>query len=275
MTLPPAPWDVVLGNTPDGQLVILPGPQGIPGAAGSPGATGPVGPIAAPLAHYLLDIPDAGLINGIVVHRALGPDRVPASPNAMDDEMITATTGYNAGIWTPFNVGLSTYNFDALGGLRIDCGDSDSVIRSLEQPMPVGPWSFTAKIANGAPFPGSASNKEYLGISIRSTVSGRWDLFYLARRSQINQVIHTKANADSSFVSDTFSTWPDPVTYYYLRVSGGAVNCTYEISTNGLVFAALETTGLYAASPDRIGLFFFCNEAVSWSGYVQSFRRTV
>lgn len=264
-------WEVVLGHTAGGSVVIVPGPTG---ATGPQGDQGPVGPIAAPDALYFIDQPDDELINGQVIHRGLGPDRVPASPNAMDDEMTNLTTGYNPLIWTPFNPALEAYSLDEQGGMRVDVTDSDSVFRSIEQPLPASPWDFTAKITNTAPYPGAPSNRDFFGISLRNTSNGRWDLLYQSRYDQVNKLIRSKANADSSIVSDTFTTWPDPTAFYYLRFQGSSGGMKFMVSTNGINFATIEETALYCGAADRIGIFNYCNEAVPWSGFVQWFRRT-
>ena len=270
------PWTIVLGNTVGGSVVILPGPageSGADGAQGIQGITGPVGPVAAPTAKYLLDTADAGLINGEVIHRGLGPDRIPSSPDAMDDEMTDPTTGYNPVLWTPFNAASEVYALDDLGGMRVDITDSDSVLRSIEQPLGSSPWDFTAKVTNAAPYPGATSNKEFIGISLRNSSTGRWDLLYQSRYSQANKLIRSKVNGDSSFISDTFTTWPDPTAFYYLRLKGDSTSMKFMVSTNGINFATIEETALYCGVADRIGIFNYCNEAVPWSGFVQWFRR--
>jgi hypothetical protein len=171
MPLPPADWDVVLGNTPGGATIILPGPagpQGIQGLPGPAGADGPPGPIAAPDAKYILDEANVALINGIVVHRALGPDRVPVTTNTHDDEMTNVTTGYDPLKWTLINGGTGVLAFDELGGLRFDLQD-DSAWMWIEQS---GLSSFTA-IAKMAM--GTDAGARIVSLGLRVIVGGDVD----------------------------------------------------------------------------------------------------
>lgn len=282
MALSPAPWDVVLGQLPNGDALVVPGPtgpagpQGVQGAAGAAGPTGPTGPVAAPLAKYILDTADAGLVNGIVVHRALGPDRVPTSPNAMDDEMVTPVTGYNSGLWTVWNAWpTSVPAFDALGGMRVDVGESDSGFYGIEQPFVFSSgWAFTAKVCLNALSPGPSTNRRFVGISIRNTALARIELLYASRLSQVSSLIYSKYNLPTTGISDTRVTMYDPTDWFYLRARGDASNVITEWSANGIAFNKIDSQPFYTGTPNRIGLFTMSNQVEAWSAYVQWFRRT-
>lgn len=269
-------WTVVLGIVPSGETVILPGPQGAPGATGPRGPAGTDGGVVGVDATFFLDRPDSDIPNAEVIHRGLGPDRAPVTSTAWDDEMGESPWGYNFAQWVTFNLGTTETHDDVNGGLRWDSVDGDEAIHALEQSLPTGETiDYTAKVSSAAQFPGLANNKEFIGISLRNLTTGRWDILYHARYNQQNQVIRSKVNADSSFVSDSFSTWPDPTGFYYLRFKGDSSAMAFMVSTNGINWTTLETTALYCGVPDKIGLFVYGNEDIDWSGYVQWFRRNV
>lgn len=278
MTDSGTPWTVVLGVVQRAGVSTVfsgpAGPAGLTGPQGPQGVQGDPGGVVGQDATFFLDSPDAGIVNGLVIHRGLGPDRVPEVPDPADDEMITAGTGYNPAKWDTSLAGTETYHFDEQGGLRIDVTDGDSLLHMIEQDCPDGEFSFTAKISNAAPMPGVPSNNEFIGIHFRNVTSGRKDIWYVARRDQTMKIIRSKLSDLDAFISDTFSSWPDPTAFYYLRVLGSKHTIAFQVSTNGLTFVTLETTTLYCADADKIGLFVYGNEAINWSGYIQWWRKT-
>lgn len=226
--------------------------------------------------EYIISAPDASLTAAHVVRRALGPDRVPASPDPMDDEMIDATTGYDSLKWTVFWTNGETYSLDANGGLKILLA-SKSQILGIDQTINGSlPWGFEAKFCLSAT---DAATNTHLGMCIRDNSTGHIKTFGYGRASGVNWT-------GFNFTSPTTfsSTWLSGTSeaigshghdFIYLRVHGDGTNNTgFLASYNGVAWfqvAGLSNDG-FVATQDRIGIFTYQDNAPA-EGFVAYFRR--
>lgn len=229
------------------------------------------------LGHYLVNSATNKPSNATVVQRALGPDATPASPNAMDDEMVTSGTGYNPAIWTNWSHVGETYALDAFGGLAITPGN-DSTICGIEQPLSTtGNWAFVAKVANGAP---AAAGNAHIGITLRysagyirfhavSMVSGNYSLY---------QFEFTSPTGYSGTLTNSNVINQQPGQWVYLRVRGtgtaSPVGVVIEYSLNGVTWRMLSN-GAYPDPIDYVGLAVYQADTNIGPLFCQFFRRTV
>jgi hypothetical protein len=226
--------------------------------------------------EYIISAPDVSLTNAHVVRRALGPDRVPVSPDPMDDEMIDATTGYDSSLWSVFNTSGETYSFDANGGLKISLV-STSQINGIEQAINGSvPWGFEAKFCLSAT--DSATNT-HAGICIRDSTTGHIKTFGYGHSSGINWFGLNFTNP-TSYSSTWLAGASEAIAahghdFIYLRVHGDGTNNTgFLASYNGVAWfdiAGLSNDG-FVATQDRIAIFTYQDNAPS-ACFVAYFRR--
>ncbi len=226
-------------------------------------------------------------MNGIVVHRALGPDRVPTVPNAMDDEMVDPVFGYNPALWTLHNTGTGTVHADPIGGLCFDLKD-DSKWVWLEQVMGAGAaYDFRAKVAIGAQ---ATDTNVYLGLAIAVSSDGSpyyWHTYEIGwNGGQAFFLTDVATSVGGGFpdntrtnISFTQSGQPQarPQGWWYLRITspGGVSNATFWVSENGLTWQKLGADNL-PGTPDRVRLqAYFHGTSNPAPFYVQWFRRFV
>jgi len=228
-------------------------------------------------AKYLLDESATDLTNGIVIPRGLGPDRVPASPNAMDDEMTDPTTGYNSSLWTIFHSG-PTFSFDSKGGLRMALASTNEVT-GIDQPFSGSSgtaWGFEMKVVLDS-IDGSANS--HVGICVRDASTHHIKCFGIGKTGSIafsGFNFASPLSFSSSFLGSPLGGLQyHSFDYIYLRVHGdGAGQTGMDASFNGVAWftvAALSNDG-FVVTQDHIGIWGYQADHPG-SAWIQYFRR--
>lgn len=277
MTIPPineVPWVTVIGTPAVGP----PGPQG------PVGPQGPAGSPADQTAAYLLDTPNGNLVNSFAIHRALGPDRVPAVPSIQDDEFTNVGTGYDDSpgtvAWTFVNSTAGTVHADPFGGLVFDHDDGSRFITMSRGGFSGGSQIITAKVKLGTD---AGARSSYIGIKVyvpgdNTGADTYWRFFGIGYTDGTPNFVVFDGFGDvdlSGITSTLYSSalgGPQyrPAGWWYLRVDSGHI---FSISEDGISYQKLNASALPGAWGVP-GLASYYHGTVPAKNYVQFFRVT-
>jgi hypothetical protein len=228
-------------------------------------------------AEYIISATDATLTGAHVVPGALGPDRVPASPSAVDDEMITATTGYDPAKWTKVDTSGEVYSLDANGGCGIVLA-STSQMNTLEQAYnPALAHEYIMKVCLSSD---ENATNSYVGIYFRDSATQHRQWFAISRigTPQWSSLVF---NAAATFSSTVYASAAlggitgRPQDWWYLKLTGDGTKYQFSVSPNGVAWVKIGGLSTYndPTTPNKIGLFTYQQDHPG-SAFVRFWRKT-
>jgi hypothetical protein len=182
-----------------------------------------------------------------------GPDDIPASPNAMDDEFNGVSLDAK---WAWRNQGTSTTAFVA-GSLRLIGQLNASAVntRVIEQAVPVGTWRFRMR-ASGMLIGSGA----YFGMCITANATGR-QILLIAQNLNIGQFRMTSVTAFSASTGTNFTSARDGglLQWRYYEMEYDGTNIITRQSQTGIngtfIQVATDPAASFLGTPTHIGLF--------------------
>ena len=194
-------------------------------------------------------LPDAAVIPSLY----LGPDVLPASPNAFDDEFSGSSL---SGSWTWANQGSATASVsNSLLGLQTP-GHSGPQLRYIYQAAPATPWRITAKCLT---FNGNngASNFVHNGMLLGDTSAKLETLDIASSGNNTTGIgVNRWTNATTYSAGEGIGFWTSNPTY--LSIEDDGINLTFWSSPDGVNFMQQyqeSRTAWFASGPTKIGLF--------------------
>lgn len=216
----------------------------------------------------------------IAVGGPAGPDGLPCTPNAADDEFQEATftllAGARTGGWVWANQGSATASV-ANGWLLLstpsNAGDSARLL--VQSITATAPYTFEAKCAA----PNTHANFTVAGMVLRESATGKMvSLGESSNSSSFASFTGVKSSVWTSFTNPSADEATHQqsmmVLYFKMQVSGG--NHIESYSTDGINFFQLSSTALttdFTTAPDQVGLLVDGNGQPS-SLSCDFFRRT-